>query len=220
MSPQMTTLGTIGVGVGSSVSYRTKSSGIYRPEDNAVMQNYRHQIDCYENTSITRLLNDTFIPYTYGLHINDVGTKFYTIRHRSTSVQVHNYEIINPWDLTNISFPGGGTSFFTISNVSNYQTLFRGITASSDLYNFYITEYTLGSTNKILRYRIKSGREAFAGVFNTTNYELVQTYSIDTQVNSNVYGIKVDPTGSKLYIVENGPTSSSTISSIISYNSS
>lgn len=209
MSPQMTTLGTIGVGVGSSISYRTKSSGIYRPEDNAVMQNYCYQIDCYENSSITKLLNTTTYAQTYGLHIVDSGTKFYTIRHRSTSVQVHNYDIINPWDLSNISFPSVSTSFFTISTVSNYQTLFRGITASSDLYNFYITEYTLGSTSKIRRYRIKSNRESFAGAFNSTNYELVHTYSIDTQVNSNVYGIKVDPTGSKLYIVNHGSTTSS-----------
>lgn len=48
MSPQNTTLGTIGSDDYRSVRFRMKQSGVYRPEDNAKMQNYRYEIDSYE----------------------------------------------------------------------------------------------------------------------------------------------------------------------------
>ena len=223
MSPQMTTLGTIGVGNSSYVSYRTKSSGIYRPEENANMQNYRYQIDCYEAfnqesgtfTSTNRAAS---------LNLSNGGKYCQVITTNDSITTVITFTLQFNW-----AFNGTVSSTTTTIGSDDVSATLpvvrdgrqKGITSSPDGTHFFISSYGALSGQgsytggRIYKYQIKSGRESFAGIFNFTNYDFITSVSINSQT---IYpwGIKLNPDGTKLYVMKQD----SNVEAILQYSMS
>lgn len=224
MSPQITTLGTIGSDPYHSMRSRLKTSGVYRPEDNAVMQNYRYQIDCYDESPYEIEVHNGFSLATqvvitlsgssiklHGLHFSSDGRFLYfsyksIVGTKSVLSFVHT-QLTVPWYFTinetntTITFTGFATE---ITNITNPNILPGGITSSLDGLNFYTGENNPTTSPRqilIRRYSIIAGRENFVRDFQPSNYSNTQTVNLVNQTNL-IRGIKIHPDGTKLFVMK------------------
>lgn len=224
MSPQITTLGTIGSDPYHSMRSRLKTSGVYRPEDNAVMQNYRYQIDCYDESPYEIEVHNGFFLSTqvsidliglsiklYGLHFSSDGRFLYisykSIEGTKSLLSFVYLQLTVPWYFTInesdsiLTFTGFQSE---ITNVTNPDILPGGITSSLDGLDFYTGENIPTTSPKqalIRHYSIITGRENFVWNFQGSNYSNVETSNLVNRTNL-IRGIKIHPDGTKLFVMK------------------
>jgi hypothetical protein len=195
--PQLTTLGLIGAG-GNQYT-RTKSSGVYRPEDNSRVSYYRHSPDNYIHTENKLIFTEnpsSGYPHYRSLNWSPDGLLInYVYENDGNTYIFKTHAATKSFDCTSLSLTSDYDWEITKSN-SNH--IVYGLCFADDGKKIYVCLRENSSSARIDYYQIKSGQENNVYIVNTTNYEYI---SSATGISiSNVSGIKVSLDGSKLYL--------------------
>jgi len=195
--PQLTTLGLIGAGENQYT--RTKSSGMYRPEDNSRVSHYRHSPDNYVHTENKLIFTEnpsSTYPYYRGLNWSPDGSLInYVYENNGSTYTFKTHSATKSFDCTSLSLTSDYNWSITKSNSSH---IAMGLCFADEGKKLYVCVKQSSSSVKIDYYEIRSGQENNVYIIDTANYTYIA--SSTSLTISNVSGIRVSSDGSKLYL--------------------